>query len=85
MEQRVNLLRREQTEGAPYRRIDGDWTSGVLLLCDHADNRIPGPYGTLGLSPEDINSPTTLALPAWWSTSRERLARRRCSRATHGS
>ena len=55
MEQRVNLLRQEQTEGAPYRRIDGDWTSGVLLLCDHADNRIPGPYGTLGLSPEDIN------------------------------
>ena len=55
MEQRVNLLRQEQPEGAPFRRIDGDWTSGVLLLCDHADNRIPGPYGTLGLSPEDIN------------------------------
>jgi predicted N-formylglutamate amidohydrolase len=35
-------------------RLRQDWTSGVLILCDHAENRIPPPYGTLGLSPEDI-------------------------------
>ena len=42
-------------KGAPYRRIEGDWTSGVLILCDHADNRIPSSYGTLGLAPEDLS------------------------------
>ena len=42
-------------KGAPYRRIEGDWSSGVLILCDHADNRIPPSYGTLGLAPEDLS------------------------------
>ncbi len=32
----------------------GDWASGVLILCDHAENPIPAGYGTLGLTPEDI-------------------------------
>lgn len=54
MEQRLTRLRQEQMKGAPYRRIEGDWTSGVLILCDHADNRIPPSYGTLGLVPEDL-------------------------------
>lgn len=54
MEQRFDRLRQEQMDGASYRRIEGDWTRGVLILCDHAENRIPPPYGTLGLSPEDI-------------------------------
>ena len=54
MEQRLDRLRQEQADGASYRRIEGDWASGVVILCDHADNRIPAPYGTLGLPPEDI-------------------------------
>jgi predicted N-formylglutamate amidohydrolase len=54
VEQRLSRLRQEQMKGAPYRRIEGDWTSGVLILCDHADNRIPPSYGTLGLVPEDL-------------------------------
>jgi predicted N-formylglutamate amidohydrolase len=29
--------------------IDGSPNSGVLLLCDHASNALPEPYGTLGL------------------------------------
>lgn len=39
---------------APFRRIDGEWRSGVLLLCDHAENTIPPAYGTLGLTAEDL-------------------------------
>ena len=54
MEQRLDRLRQEQTAVAPFRRIDGDWTSGVLLLCDHAENTIPPAYGTLGLTAEDL-------------------------------
>jgi predicted N-formylglutamate amidohydrolase len=54
VEQRLDRLRQEQADGASYRRIEGDWASGVVILCDHAENRIPAPYGTLGLSPEDI-------------------------------
>ena len=54
MEQRVDRLRQEQGAGTPYRRIEGDCTSGALILCDHAENLIPPPYGTLGLTPEDL-------------------------------
>jgi predicted N-formylglutamate amidohydrolase len=54
VEQRLDRLRREQVAAAPFRRIDGDWKSGVLLLCDHAENTIPPAYGTLGLTPEDL-------------------------------
>jgi predicted N-formylglutamate amidohydrolase len=54
VEQRLDGLRREQTDDVSYRRIEGDWTSGVLILCDHAENRIPPAYDNLGLSSEDI-------------------------------
>jgi predicted N-formylglutamate amidohydrolase len=55
VEQRLDQLPQEQTEGLSYRRIEGDWSRGLLILCDHADNRIPPPYGELGLNPEDLN------------------------------
>jgi predicted N-formylglutamate amidohydrolase len=55
VEQRLDRLRQEQMEAASYRRIEGDWTQGLLILCDHAENRIPPPYGTLGLTPEELN------------------------------
>jgi predicted N-formylglutamate amidohydrolase len=54
VEQRLDRLRQEQTAVAPFRRIDGDLRSGVLLLCDHAENTIPLAYGTLGLTAEDL-------------------------------
>src|SRR6185312_5625194 len=39
----------------PYRSIDGDASTGLLILCDHADNSIPPGYGTLGLRAEDLH------------------------------
>jgi predicted N-formylglutamate amidohydrolase len=54
VEQRLSRLRQEQREASPFRRIVGDWKSGVLILCDHASNLIPPAYGTLGLAPEDL-------------------------------
>jgi predicted N-formylglutamate amidohydrolase len=54
VEQRLDRLRQEQVKVAPFRRIDGDFRSGVLLLCDHAENTIPPVYGTLGLTAEDL-------------------------------
>ena len=33
----------------PFRRIEGDVDSGLLLLCDHASNALPEAYGSLGL------------------------------------
>ena len=53
-EQRLDRLRQEQMTVAPFRCIDGDFRSGVLLLCDHAENTIPPAYGTLGLTAEDL-------------------------------
>ena len=34
---------------APYTIFPGSLTSGILLVCDHADNAFPPGYGTLGL------------------------------------
>jgi predicted N-formylglutamate amidohydrolase len=41
--------------GIPYRRIEGDLSLGLLVLCDHAENTLPEAYGTLGLRPEDLH------------------------------
>jgi predicted N-formylglutamate amidohydrolase len=54
VEQQLTRLRQEQGEPSPFRRIEGDWQSGVLILCDHAASLIPSDYGTLGLTPEDL-------------------------------
>ena len=54
VEQRLTRLRQEGREASPFRRIEGNWKSGVLVLCDHAANLIPPAYGTLGLTPEDL-------------------------------
>ena len=34
----------------PARTIEGNLSSNLLLLCDHAQNRLPPQYGDLGLS-----------------------------------
>ncbi|MEM8749919.1 MAG: N-formylglutamate amidohydrolase [Pseudomonadota bacterium] len=33
----------------PFEIIEGDTSSGILLLCDHARNSLPDEYGSLGL------------------------------------
>ena len=57
MEQRLGIAPLEEGEDtrAPYRLIEGDWSRGALILCDHAENSIPEELGTLGLRPEDLN------------------------------
>jgi predicted N-formylglutamate amidohydrolase len=45
----------EELGAKPYRLIDGDAGTGLLILCDHAENTIPETYGTLGLRPEDLH------------------------------
>ena len=37
------------TEFSPFETISGDPASGLLLLADHATNRLPGHYDRLGL------------------------------------
>lgn len=54
MEHKSDRLRREPLPATPFRRIDGDWGKGLILLCDHAENGIPDGYGMLGLSAEDL-------------------------------
>jgi predicted N-formylglutamate amidohydrolase len=39
----------------PYCLIEGDANTGLLILCDHAENAVPEAYGTLGLRPEDLH------------------------------
>ena len=39
----------------PYRSIEGDASTGLLILCDHAENTIPEAYGTLGLKAQDLH------------------------------
>jgi predicted N-formylglutamate amidohydrolase len=44
----------QSTAEPPYVFLPGSLTSGILLLCDHADNAFPAGYGTLGLGPEQL-------------------------------
>jgi predicted N-formylglutamate amidohydrolase len=39
----------------PYRLIEGDVASGLVLLCDHAANALPEAYGSLGLPPHEFH------------------------------
>ncbi len=38
----------------PFAVVAGDPASGLVLTCDHAENRLPGRYGTLGLGGEAL-------------------------------
>jgi predicted N-formylglutamate amidohydrolase len=42
------------TSREAYEIIDGDRAGGLLILADHASNRIPPEYGQLGLAPEEL-------------------------------
>ncbi|MEL6505960.1 MAG: N-formylglutamate amidohydrolase [Pseudomonadota bacterium] len=39
---------------APFEIIEGPRDRGLVLLCDHARNTLPEPYGTLGLPAESF-------------------------------
>lgn len=45
---------RQITDPQPFVLIDGDYKSGLILLCDHARNALPSSYGTLGLAPSEF-------------------------------
>lgn len=40
---------RTQDEPPPFVAIEGDDRTGILVICDHASNRVPAAYGSLGL------------------------------------
>lgn len=55
MERSLDTLRQDDSGAKPYRRIAGDASTGLLILCDHAENSIPEAYGTLGLMAPDLH------------------------------
>lgn len=50
----------DQSEPAPFERVDGSPQAGVLVICDHAAAIIPSRYAELGLA-----GPDRLAHIAW--------------------
>jgi predicted N-formylglutamate amidohydrolase len=54
-ELRLDTFVQEDLGEKPYRIIEGDVSLGLLILCDHAENRIPQAYGALGLKLEDLH------------------------------
>ncbi len=55
MERSLDTLLQEDLGAKPYRSIEGDASTGLLILCDHAENTIPETYGTLGLKAQDLH------------------------------
>jgi predicted N-formylglutamate amidohydrolase len=41
-------------EPSPFEIVNARGTSSIVLICEHAANRIPAALGTLGLKPEDL-------------------------------
>jgi predicted N-formylglutamate amidohydrolase len=39
---------------APFATVAGDPAGGLILICDHAENRLPSRYGTLGLGADAL-------------------------------
>jgi predicted N-formylglutamate amidohydrolase len=37
-----------------FVRRPGSLDAGLIVLCDHADNALPGEYGSLGLPPSEL-------------------------------
>ncbi len=40
---------------APFAVVDGDPSLGLILVCDHAESRLPQAYGSLGLPREALS------------------------------
>jgi predicted N-formylglutamate amidohydrolase len=54
----------------PVERIDGRLDAGALVICDHARNALPRPYGTLGLTAEALERHIAYDIGAAWLTRR---------------
>ncbi len=39
---------------SPVEVVGGDWSKGLLLLCDHARNALPAQFGTLGVPQKEF-------------------------------
>jgi predicted N-formylglutamate amidohydrolase len=39
---------------APFATVNGNPSGGLILICDHAENRLPSRYGTLGLGADAL-------------------------------
>lgn len=57
-------------EESPLIAVNGDGRSAIVLICEHASNRLPGRLGTLGLSAEDLERHIA------WDPGAEAVARR---------
>ena len=55
MEFRLDTPPQDELGATPYRSIEGDAGTGLLILCDHAENTLPEAHGTLGLKPQDLH------------------------------
>ncbi|MFO7478719.1 MAG: DUF1244 domain-containing protein [Methyloceanibacter sp.] len=55
MELRLDKPPQDELSATPYRSIEGDARTGLLILCDHAENTLPEAHGTLGLKPQDLH------------------------------
>jgi len=51
----LDTLVQEDVGEKPYRTVTGDVSLGLLILCDHGENRIPEEYHRLGLKAEDLH------------------------------
>ena len=51
---RAELDAAEGGDVAPFVVIEGDPAVGLVLICDHAENRIPPEYDSLGLEPAEL-------------------------------
>ena len=54
----------------PVEWIEGAPDSGVVILCDHASNRLPPAYGDLGLPPGAFARHIAYDIGAAWLTRR---------------
>jgi predicted N-formylglutamate amidohydrolase len=62
------------TDHPAFTRVPGNRAAGVLVLCDHATNRVPAEYGDLGLPAQQFARHIAYDIGA------ERLARRLAAR-----
>ncbi len=51
----TDAARNDPEEGLPYEAIAGTTRSGIVLICDHASNRIPRRLAGLGLDPAALS------------------------------
>lgn len=62
------MLDSAETSGAPseppFELVNGAVRADILLLCDHASNRLPAEYGDLGLGPDQLQRHIALDIGA---------------------